>query len=1204
MTGQQGPFQGPSNFFAPSRAARGSLFSIPSIASLAIALALLATPTVLRAQDSLIWNPSGTGTGSDGSGTWDTTSTNWYDQTASSETSWPTVAPYANATIGDGGVMNGSTDQITIAAPINVGNITFGAMGTGSVDYNLVDPTGGSNNLILNNANTTITSNTSSNITEVSANIVAPSAFTLNVLGKGSMSFGGSIGMSSGSDTGAGALVVGTTGSSTAYTGSLFLLANNNFSSATINSGTVFLTNSGSLGSGPVTMAGGTLSIFQGSIGVNMASSGTNPSTDPPNGSPALNTMSSSLSAGIYSVAQWNNLLIYRNSKASSPTSSAGSTMIGNVNGVAPAGFNTPPGSTITPLGTLTDNSGLLTTAQVTGWQGNNGFSVTGSGTNGNEQMVSSGLNTTASDPGIVTISDIPYASYSVYVYVFNNNPVSGANNANLSLTDNTANNANYYFSLGYKANITSANSSTFTQITGTTNATATAVGSSTSENPGYVVWTNQTGSTDTITLTGPSGAGATGNPWIAGIQIVPNITVPGLVTVSSSSSISLGAYLAQPTFAGGLTIDGGKILTLTNPNSNSTTNLGVLNVTGPTTFAGSGGKLSPGANATFTLGAVTDNGFGFTTTGAGTVGFTTDNISTVSGPVSIGSIAQLEMNASGVGVGSATGTGPLTVTSGGDIFGNGTLANSSVMINSGGEISGPSGTPTNTVTVNSPTIADNGLLTTGAGTLHVVGATTVGSGGAITTGANGANVGTINISGLTTVNAGGLLNVNLDGTVGETMTLSGGANLAGATATYTLRGATTSGQINVTNNNGLAVTGSNTVDAFFVSGQLPTALGQATAYDLLNYSGSMLATSGGFNSPLSFTGAGQGGTINFGYGSPAPSGDVVVPTSYLYQLNNIQSGGVNEIQLVLVNPFNVTAYNGSAGTPGSTFGTAAGWTVNVNSSYAGYVSQSNAQTTGGNGAANGYGPLLTTDGNGNFLYGAILAGNNSGNATSGAPASLQMAWRNRTAQETTSGEGGSPGSPPLPAGTGALIANVLSLTGMSTAGGEPVQTDPFVLQMNYDPALVANETAAAAAGQIYLAWFNPAAAGGNGLWQNATAGNFGPTGGDVGTLGLNFQGNFNTYLADVEASDPIDFPGDPSSAQLTNAELALLMGAYGVDISNHDVWSVLNHNSEFSVDNNMPPVPEPSTIALAIFGLAGIGLAMRRRRPLTQVAC
>ena len=48
-------------------------------------------------------------------------------------------------------------------------------------------------------------------------------------------------------------------------------------------------------------------------------------------------------------------------------------------------------------------------------------------------------------------------------------------------------------------------------------------------------------------------------------------------------------------------------------------------------------------------------------------------------------------------------------------------------------------------------------------------------------------------------------------------------------------------------------------------------------------------------------------------------------------------------------------------------------------------------------------------------------------------------------------------------------------------------------------------------------------------------------------------------------------------------------LGTWGVDSTNHVVWAVVNHNSEFAV-----VVPEPA--ALALFALGGLALLRRRR--------
>ena len=69
-----------------------------------------------------------------------------------------------------------------MGSPVTVGNITFGH--TTNTNYYIEDTTAGSDPLILNNATTTIT-DIPGGITSLSANLVAPSAFTVNVTNTG-----------------------------------------------------------------------------------------------------------------------------------------------------------------------------------------------------------------------------------------------------------------------------------------------------------------------------------------------------------------------------------------------------------------------------------------------------------------------------------------------------------------------------------------------------------------------------------------------------------------------------------------------------------------------------------------------------------------------------------------------------------------------------------------------------------------------------------------------------------------------------------------------------------------------------------------------------------------------------------------------------------------------------------------------------------
>ena len=210
-----------------------------------------------------------------------------------------------------------------------------------------------------------------------------------------------------------------------------------------------------------------------------------------------------------------------------------------------------------------------------------------------------------------------------------------------------------------------------------------------------------------------------------------------------------------------------------------------------------------------------------------------------------------------------------------------------------------------------------------------------------------------------------------------------------------------------------------------------------------------------------------------------------------------------------------------------------------------------------------------------------IMAGTNSG-AFTGGDATLTMQWRQRTAGETSVAQGGAPQSPPLANAGTPLISDVLLLAGMGS-GPEPAQTDPFVLQMSYDPSQLADEAAQAAAGAVFLGWLNPtdgaggvpsvqnAVVGGGGtpLWQNAVTGNFDN---NATPEEQNFAGSFAEFQA-AHGMNPSDY-----------------IGAWGVDTGSHEVWAVVDHNSQFAV------VPEPTSLVLACLGLIGLGL-MRRIR-------
>ncbi len=157
------------------------------------------------------------------------------------------------------------------------------------------------------------------------------------------------------------------------------------------------------------------------------------------------------------------------------------------------------------------------------------------------------------------------------------------------------------------------------------------------------------------------------------------------------------------------------------------------------------------------------------------------------------------------------------------------------------------------------------------------------------------------------------------------------------------------------------------------------------------------------------------------------------------------------------------------------------------------------------------------------------------------------------------------------------LVSDVLNLTGMSSTTGSHVQTDPFVLQMTYNSmALGGNESQLAASGVIDLSWLNTSLNSPNGMWVNATLGNFGS--GHSGDIFQNVQSSWDAFAA---------------SEGVTPANLPDFLGSYGTDTVHHTVWAVVNHNSQFAVS----VVPEPSTLILAMGGILLAAMRVRRHR-------
>ena len=148
--------------------------------------------------------------------------------------------------------------------------------------------------------------------------------------------------------------------------------------------------------------------------------------------------------------------------------------------------------------------------------------------------------------------------------------------------------------------------------------------------------------------------------------------------------------------------------------------------------------------------------------------------------------------------------------------------------------------------------------------------------------------------------------------------------------------------------------------------------------------------------------------------------------------------------------------------------------------------------------------------------------------------------------------------------GTASVNRTVLTSFGTGPAGSASDDvnvsgtiSDTYVLELSYSQA--AAVAAPGGPSALQLQWLDP----NTGQWENAIDGNTGGTPTFV-------NGAYNPA---------VDFN----------------LGTYGVDTTNDVVWAVIDHNSQFSVDSQ---VPEPGSLMLLSAGLTGLlgGIRFRRR--------
>ncbi len=702
------------------------------------------------------------------------------------------------------------------------------------------------------------------------------------------------------------------------------------------------------------------------------------------------------------------------------------------------------------------------------------------------------------------------------------------------------------------------------------------------------------------------------------------NVTIPTALTNGGGGGL-------EKINAGTLTLSGANAYT-----GATTVTGGTLKLSGSGTFGSSSLLTVYGSGATAEL-----NGVGASVSGLSDGGFSTGTITSSTGTPTLAD------NISGTQTYSGALTGSLALTvngSGTQILSGSSDTYSGATTVSGGTLRlGGAGTPLPSGTA--LTVSGSGVFDLGGTTTAQVSSLS-GAGSIYGNNTGAGNNGTLTFAGTGAAStfAGALQdNPNFFSQQLNLSVTSGSLSLTGTssnfyTGTTRISGGTlVAGAANTLSSNSAVTLSGGTLD---VSGFANTVASLTITGGTLD-----LGLSGDTPATLSVNGAAAlGGTINVVFSgtqtqslytlltatSPVTGAFTqgTVPSGYQL-VENIGGDNLDLQQIPSGNsPQNAIDY-WSASPPNQVqFGTANNWHVQTNNGYVGIQSNIPGTIMAANSPTSGGKFLLTDQGTsanptqGNPLYAAILAGTNSGTYTGGM-ASVNMSWRARALQETDPQDGGQPAAPPLQYVGSYLISNVLNLTGLGGSGATKTytsssntnyfgtaavvenQTDPFVLQMNYNVPLLSNEGGQAKKGTIYLGWLEPADPTANGFsgptWEKAVTGDFGS--GNASDVAQNYQGSFLNFVNAVVTaeqnnnSNPFFHATAFTSGtlgSLTQAELSDILGSYGVDPSsgNHDVWAVINHNSQFAV------VPEPSTLLLAALGLAGLaGYRVRRRR-------
>ena len=197
--------------------------------------------------------------------------------------------------------------------------------------------------------------------------------------------------------------------------------------------------------------------------------------------------------------------------------------------------WNNEVGQNSATAQSLNDSSGAVSGATVT-WTSKFIWSNANATDTGDRILFKGFIGGQAQDvggyrPAVVTISNIPYAEYDVYVYLTDDS----VKRAKITIDPLASATSTNWIHLNEQSS--TANPAVFTRATSTTAAGATSAN--------YALWEGQTSSTLKVTLvgkkTGETG-GTSGNVGLAGIQIV-QVPEPSTVVLLGMGVLGLLAY-------------------------------------------------------------------------------------------------------------------------------------------------------------------------------------------------------------------------------------------------------------------------------------------------------------------------------------------------------------------------------------------------------------------------------------------------------------------------------------------------------------------------------------------------------------------------------------------------------------------------------------------------------------------------------------